>query len=77
MATTFGRAPARLLGEQVDRRARRRGATTSKRSGSAAMTSSVCVPIEPVDPAIDDARHRRGLTECEHEAYGSGDGRRA
>ena len=28
-------------------------ATTSNRSGSAATTSSVCVPIEPVDPAME------------------------
>ena len=29
-------------------------ATTVNRSGSASITSSACVPIDPVDPAIDD-----------------------
>ena len=34
-------------------------AATENRSGSAAMTSSACVPIDPVDPAIDDSGGHR------------------
>ena len=52
-------APARRAGRPTTRRP---SAATVNRSGSAAMTSSACVPIDPVDPAIEtDGGHEARL----------------
>ena len=51
MATTLGRTTGGLGGQQRRPTTLAPRATTSKRSGSAPTTSSVWVPIDPVDPA--------------------------
>lgn len=52
MATTLGRT-RRACSASASTEDPAPSATTSKRSASDSMTSSVCVPIEPVDPAIE------------------------
>ena len=62
-------APARRAGRPTTPRP---SAATENRSGSAAITSSACVPIDPVDPAIDDGRgHRREATDGAAAAPGA------
>ena len=57
---------AELVGLRQHRgavRARRRAPTTSKRPGFARMTSSACVPIDPVEPRISTRRIAASLAE--------------